>query len=212
MERLAALCTGPRVTLLAVLAALYTLFLIEWAETPMATAQQIAIAQHKENPARPLPPNCSAAAFTPEGPILAFDGALRGYGYDAAMTVLCAMEANARKGKDLYLHRHFPADMVYPVLYGPALAGLYLFLLWSFGTRSHRLKYLALVPVAAAALDLVENLVVRSLVVAGPPPDETVVTVAAILTVSKGVLLLSSAIVTLGLLLWYLGRESVRRT
>jgi hypothetical protein len=100
--------------------------------------------------------------------------------------------------------------MVYPVLYGPALAGLYLFLLGNFGAGSHRLKYLALVPIAAAVLDLVENLVVRSLVVAGPPPDETAVTVAAVLTVSKGVLLVSSAVVTLALLLWYLVRESFR--
>jgi len=73
------------------------------------------------------------------------------------------------------------------------------------------LTYLALAPVAAAALDIAENLTVRSLVLAGPPPDAKLVGIASVLTTSKHVLISSSLVVTLGLLLWYLAMGSISR-
>jgi hypothetical protein len=59
--------------------------------------------------------------------------------------------------------------------------------------------------------DLCENLAVRSMVLAGPPPDADLVRRASILTVIKGALFVASLIGTLGLLLWYLARRSFSR-
>jgi hypothetical protein len=47
--------------------------------------------------------------------------------------------------------------------------------LTGFGWRARWLKYLALVPLAAAVLHLAENITMRSLIAAGPRPIDYVV-------------------------------------
>jgi hypothetical protein len=208
------------VALLAVLATLYTLFFILYAETPLGAAMQVAVELQKASPKQAPRGSCAAALKGADArvdkPLLSFDGRWSGYGKAEATTILCAMNAkwgDARQGigKEVYLTRHFPYDMVFPLLYGPALAGLYLYLLTGLGARARWPKYLALVPIAGAALDIAENLVVRTLVLAGLPPDETLVRIASALTVSKCVLFAASVTGTLGLLLWALVRQSFTR-
>jgi hypothetical protein len=211
MQRLADLCTGPRVALLGVLAASYTVFLILYAETPMQTALQVAVELQKAKPKQAASDKCGAALRRAEGPLQSFDNRWRGYSKDEAATILCAMEGNGKAGKSLYLGWHFPYDMAFPFLYGPALAGLYLLLLASFARPAGWLRYFALVPILAAALDLAENLVVRSLVVAGPPPAPNTVQIASALTMGKCALVVASIVVVLSLLLWHLLLQSVAR-
>jgi hypothetical protein len=137
-------------------------------------------------------------------PLRSFDGRKEGYGAKDALAILCAMEMNKGAGKRAYLQRHFPLDMVFPLFYGPATAALFLFLLRSQGWHARALKYLALAPLVAAALDLCENMTVRSLVVAGPPVHADWVRFASTLTMFKYALVNASLAVTLALLIWYL--------
>jgi len=188
------------------------LVLILHAGLPMLTALDVAVALQKADPGRPLPHGCNSAMLTSaEQPLGSFDGRTWGYGYAQAQTILCAMEANGGEGKRMYLDRHFPLDIVFPLLYGPALAMLFLYLVGYYGWRGRALRYFALVPIAAALFDLAENTAVRLLVLAGPPPDAGLVTIASTLTVIKSALGWLSLIVTLGLLLWYLVTRSLSR-
>ena len=213
LERISAACTGPRVALLALLAIVNMLVLILHAELPMVGAMQVAVALQKADPTRPLPQHCDAANMvgSPDS-IAAFDGRKSGYRVVEVQAILCAMEANGGQGKQFYLERHFPIDMVFPLLYGPAMAALYLFLLRQYTWPPRALMYLALVPLVAAALDIAENLSVRSLVVGGLPASERLVTLSSALTVAKYALVQSSAIVTLVFLSCYLLAQSVQRT
>jgi hypothetical protein len=188
----------------------------------MERANLTAIVQHMENPKRVPPPGC-AAALKRDVYNYTFDSSYKGYTRDHAETVLCAMEANPEpvngqdkrdvmgKGKGLYLNWHFPIDMVFPLLYGPALAAIYLYVLAGFGWQARWLKAIALVPIATTVLDLAENLTVRTLVAAGPPPDAGRVWIASALTMTKCTLLITSLAVALLPLLWYLARQSFSR-
>jgi hypothetical protein len=204
--------TGPRAALLAMLATLSMLALFLRAEFQLVSALQVAVALQKADPARPLPPGCDSAALVgAKLPLESFDGRMSGYGYSEAQTILCAMEANGGEGKRKYLDGHFPFDIAFPLFYGPAIASLWLYLLAFYGWNARLLKCAALVPIAASLFDLAENITVRSLVVAGPPPEERLVAIASALTATKCALLSLSTAVTLSWLLWHLVSRSLFR-
>jgi hypothetical protein len=178
----------------------------------MVSALRVAAALQDSEIDRRLTANCRPATVTRGGPMLtALDGRNAGYNYDEVETVLCAMEANKGLGRRMYLERHFPVDMIFPLLYGPTIAATFLFVIEQFGWHSKKLKMAALVPLAGALFDIAENLFVRALIVAGPPPNAEWAAIASALTVSKYALVLPSIAVALGLLVWYLATESFGR-
>lgn len=213
MEFVALWCTAPRVALLAALTTANMLMLVVWADLPMVSALQVAAALQEATPERPLSSRCPPLALLGgEKPVHGFDGRKSGYGYREAETILCAMEANNGFGRRMYLERHFPSDMVFPVLYGLTLAAMFLFLLGHYGWATRRIHYFVLAPLAAAGLDIMENIAVRALVLSGPPPDASLVQIASALTTAKYGLVLTSFSVILGMLVWYLVVQSLRAT
>jgi len=211
LARIAQWCTAPRVVLLAAAAVVSMLALILAAEIPMASALQTAVALEKAGmPAPPFPQCTTAGLAKRENPLRPFDGRACGYTAPQALQILCAMEADGGAGKAAYLKRHFPLDMLFALLYGPALAAIYLYLLHAYGWHKSPLRYLALVPLVGGFLDLAENLVVRTLVQAGPPPDAARVGIASMLTVAKYAAVNVSFLVTFAFLLWYLITGSLR--
>jgi hypothetical protein len=212
LGRLAARCTGPRVALLALLATASMVLLLMRAELPMVSAMTVGMALQKASPDRHILHKCDPAVLAGEDePMRSFDSRLLGYGPADARTILCAMEANGSEGKRLYLERHFPLDVLFAALYGPAIAALYLWLLRAHGRKAGPLCYFALIPLAGAALDIAENIAVRTIVVAGFPLDTTAVALASGLTVGKYILIGSGMAVTMTLLLRYLITRSFGR-
>jgi hypothetical protein len=211
LARIAVWCTAPRVVLLAAAAVVSMLTLILAAEIPMASALQVAVALEKAGkPAPPFPQCATAGLAERSSPLTSFDGRDCGYTVPEALQILCAMEADGGAGKDAYLNRHFPLDVLFPLLYGPAIAALYLYLLHAYGWHKSLLRYLTLLPLLGGLLDLAENLVVRTLVAAGPPPDPARVEIASMITVAKYALVNFSFLVTFAFLLWFLIRGSLR--
>jgi hypothetical protein len=205
-------CTAQRVALLVFCAVFSLLLLLMKAELPLASALDAAVAVSGMRPGA-TPPPCDAANFAGYSlaePLISFDGRSAGYGPEVALTILCAMTVNGGVGTQAYLNLHFPLDMVFPFFYGSALAVLWLFLLKQFGWPASVLKYLALVPIVAAVLDLAENLSVRMLVVGGPPGDSQLIQFASVLTTAKWCLAASSAVAILGFLFVYLIYGSLR--
>jgi hypothetical protein len=179
--------------------------LLTRAELPMVSAMTVGIALQKASPDRHILHKCDPAVLAGEDePLRNFDARVLGYGPADARTILCAMEANGSEGKRLYLERHFPLDVLFAALYGPAVAALYLWLMRANGRKAGPLCYFALVPLAGAALDIAENIAVRAIVVGGFPLDTTAVALASGLTVGKYVLIGSGMAVTTVLLLRYL--------
>jgi hypothetical protein len=185
------------------------LLLLTWAELPMISAMNVGMALQKLSPDRHILHKCDPALLAGEPePLSAFDGRPFGYGLAEARTILCAMEANGSEGKRLYLERYLPLDMVFALLYGSALAALYIWLLRAHGRKGGVLCYFAFVPMAGALADLGENLAVRSLVAGGLPLNEGAVALASRLTAGKYILVGFGLTVTLALLLAYLIAQS----
>jgi hypothetical protein len=131
------------------------------------------------------------------GQLASFDGRRCGYDLTTANLILAGF---AKNRADAYLSWHFPLDMVFPFIYGPAVAVTWLFLAARLGLQSVSARVLALAPIIAAGLDLTENLLIRSLVVAGPPADGSMVEIASMLTQAKYYALTIGLVPTLALL------------
>jgi len=211
IAQIAEWCSAPRVVLLAVAAVAGMVALILAAELPMYSALQAAVALEKAGkPAASVPQCASAGLAGRTSPLTSFDGRQGGYTADEALQILCAMEADGGAGKAAYLDFHFPMDMVFALIYGPAIAALYLYLLRAYGWHRSPLRYLALLPLLGCMLDIAENLIVRTIVFAGPPPDAARVDIASMITVAKYALVNVSFVVTFAFLLWYLIRGALR--
>jgi hypothetical protein len=138
------------------------------------------------------------------GQLASFDGRRCGYDPTTANLILAGF---AKNGADAYLNWHFPLDMIFPFIYGPAVAVTWLFLAARLGLQSVSARALALAPIIAAGLDLSENLLIRSLVVAGPPADGGMVQIASMLTQGKYYALTIGVVPTLALLAIYAERR-----
>jgi hypothetical protein len=203
---------GPRVALISTLAMLSMFSLILFAEVPLFSNLQVAVALWKALPQAPLPKGCeNSTLHTLSEPLESFDGRQSGYGLHDALNILCAMEMNGEAAKRSYLDRHFPLDMLFPLLYGPALAALWLYLTRGYHRIPKWLRYFSVIPLLATVFDWAENIVVRALVLAGPPGDADRIYLASKLTELKYKLVNISAIPVLLILCLYLIQNSVSR-
>ncbi len=201
--------TASRVTLVGLVAIIAMLVLILHAETELAAAFEKAIAVHKVDNPPAAPAGCDAKKLRAlKSRPQSFDGRALGYTTATGRTILCLMWAAGGDGKAAYLDRHFPLDMVFPVLYGPAFAMLWLYLLITIAKRHTAWRFGALVPLAGAALDIAENITVRGLVLAGPQGDLAMVETASLLTVTKYALVSVSALATIPWLFYHLARNA----
>lgn len=202
--------TAHRVTLLSVFAVLSSLALILNAEIPLASSLQIAVALQKAGVVTGAPIICDGKLLRLDEPLESFDPRKHGYTEAEALQILCAMSANGEAGKKAYLYIHFPLDMIFLLLYGPAIAAIWLFLMrelnWPLIFRT-----LAVLPLFASLCDFAENLTVRQLVLGGPTGALANVRIASLFTQTKYACVLGSIVPALVLLLWYLGSRSLAR-
>jgi len=203
--------TGPRVTLLVTAAVISLFALMQFAERELFADLQVASARQAAQPSTRPPKGCENLTLSdPSGPLESFDPRSLGYSAEDALKIICAMEANDGAGERSYLHRHFPLDMIFLFLYGPALAVLWLFLMRSFGWHATPAKYFFIMPIFASVFDMAENFAVKSLVSAGPPVDPFHVQLASTFTQIKFVFVAVSLVPTFVLLLWFLITRSLK--
>jgi hypothetical protein len=212
MHELRLILTGPRVALLAFIAVSSMFALILFAEVPLVSDLQVAVALQKAHAQAPMPSECAKSTLSNlSEPLRSFDGRKAGYGANDALDILCAMQMNGEAAKRSYLNWHFPLDMIFALCYGPALAALWLYSIRGFNWIPNWVKYVSVVPVLGCGFDLAENIAVRSLVVAGPPGDAGRIHLASTLTQIKYVFVSLSVTLTLTLLFSYLVLNSIRR-
>lgn len=108
-----------------------------------------------------------------------FDARLTGYGLEEAQAFLTRLNP---AGRDMYLEAQHRLDTIFPPLFA-------LFLVWSFTVLLPRLPavVMAVVAMAGAGVDLVENARVAALLTA-PQVTEAMVAAASQATVAKWVL------------------------
>ena len=213
-ERIFGWLTAPRVALLVFLGVGSMFWLIMTAEIPLGSALNAVVVLHQAGQKLDWDDTCEKAKFSQyslDRPLNSFDGRPDGYDRDEAEQILCAMQARSGAGREVYLQKHFPRDMAFAALYGPALAALWLFLLAGFGWQHSFLKYLVFVPLVGAGLDLTENLFVHSLVSGSPPGDASIIPIASLITAAKWHAVAGSAGTVLALCLVYLLWRSVWR-
>lgn len=180
-SRVIAFCSGPRAALAGYLAALATFAIVFAAEIPLLRALEAAVVSLEASPM--TPPACAAGGLAPEGASLeSFDGRWGGYSAEEGRRILCAMGVREGAAGQIYLTRHFPLDMVYPAIYGPALAVIWGYLLGAYGLRRPVWRWLGVAPLLAAGVDYAENLSVRALVLAGPDVSGDAIEAASTLT------------------------------
>lgn len=180
-SRLVAFCTAPRAALACYLAVLATFIIVTQAEIPLGGALDaaVAVAKYEADP-------CAKTLVALNGaPLGSFEGRWFGYSVEDGRRVLCVMRLNDGAAAQAYLGRHFPIDMVYPTIYGPALAVIWAYLLGAYGLRRWGWRWLTAAPLIAAAFDVAETLSVRALVLAGPEATAGAIESASTLTQLK---------------------------
>lgn len=221
-SRIEAFCTGPgalnRVFILWLIALAWTVLLQCAGVMPLKEALSEALAGLRSG-AMAAPEGCDAAALAAQAePGAFFDARLREYGVEEARGLLCLASAGEGLGRAVYLDRVFPLDMVYPLLYGPAVAALVLFSLSrAFPDWRHRLgmrplrRLVTVWPLFGSVADLFENFMVRALLRAGPAQiDPGLVENASALTNLKWAILLGSLALAAALLVSWAARSALR--
>lgn len=138
------------------------------------------------------------------GGLAIFDLMPGGYDIDYARMLLGALE---EQGRAYYLYRQIPLDMLFPLLYAPALALLIRWLLALLGDEQSPWRFASWVAVAAAAADYLENLCTTLLLVQYPDLSGWVVEAGSAATIGKN-LLLTLYLVAFMALLFMVGRRS----
>lgn len=110
-----------------------------------------------------------------------------------------------------YLGSRFYWDVAFPIVYGPCLALVLLFLVgrsqldgwWAYAAFA--------LPLAGAGFDIAENFAVRDMIAMGPAASIAQIQLASHLTVIKFVLVLPAFVIGLLGMVAILGRRSFRR-
>ena len=211
LQRLAYWCTAPRVTLFAILAVGTMLVLFLEAEMPLSNALQVAVALHRIEDCAGTTPKGLSASSPPY--LRSFDERVDGYSdVDVVKTILCGMQSDNNRGKDIYVTRHFPIDVFFAVTYSIAFAAIWLFLLQAYQLTDSALRYVAVIPLLAGVFDIAEDLGVLALVERGLSPYPSVVSAASWFTVIKFYLFVSSALIIFSFLLWFLVSGALKKS
>lgn len=152
------------------------------------------------------------------GPLRSFDSNPLGYSVSEARAILEGFAGNGGYGTRVYLKQHFPLDLIFPFLYAPAIAALWLWLAQQQNRPAWVVPILAVVPLAGGVLDLIENHLLYDVVAAGLNQDgsavrEDIIPMASMITIVKYACVMVSLIAALlGLVLWIFRRLALRGT
>lgn len=115
----------------------------------------------------------------------AFDMRPFGYSYESAGNFL---EALGEQGRNIYLMRQIPLDILYPALLALSSAGALLWLSRTFGRTARFYRAAAAVAFVAALADYVENVLIVWMLNAGADLSPSLVSAASMATVAKSTL------------------------
>ena len=113
-----------------------------------------------------------------------FDMMPGGYSYTYAAELL---EKLGNEGREYYLYRQIPADMIYPGLFAICYSMMIAYFLMKTGKLNTKLKYLSYLPIAAGLFDYLENICIIIMLKSFPDLSQGTVTAGNIFSVSKSV-------------------------
>lgn len=105
-----------------------------------------------------------------------------GYSMDEVVSLLDILGA---KGRDLYLYRQLPVDMIYPGLFGLTYGLLLAYFLKKLGMFYGAYFYLCLLPLLAGVADYLENVGIMVLLKSFPEGSETLVWITNVFSLLK---------------------------
>jgi hypothetical protein len=130
------------------------------------------------------------------------------FGYDAEYAARFLGSLGA-EGRNYYLTRQIPLDLLYPGLFAFSYASIWLWLLSKSSERYHWLQAGALLAVVAGACDYVENAFIASMLTGFPDISSSTVFLGNLFTVAKS---MTTALffILLILLAGYVGVQKLR--
>jgi hypothetical protein len=137
-----------------------------------------------------------------------FDMLPGGYSYTYAAELL---EKLGNEGREYYLYRQIPADMIYPGLFAISYALIIAYFLGKTGKLNTKLKYLSYLPIAAGLFDYLENICIIIMIKSFPDLSRSTVTAGNIFSVSKSVSTTISFTVIIVLLIIFAAVKIKRR-
>ena len=123
-------------------------------------------------------------------------------GYDPAY-LYSLLVTLGHKGRNLYLFKQIPFDMIYPFLYGFSFTLLLAYIYNLLFTKDTFIRYLCLIPFLAALFDYAENIAIANLLFTFPFFSVNIARMASTFTILK------SAITVLSFVLVFAGVLSV---
>lgn len=146
--------------------------------------------------------------------VMTFDGGIplldmmpTGYSHDYVIRLL---EALGEDGRDAYLTKQLPVDMIYPGLFGITYALIFMYLMRKTGSTTTRWNLVSYLPLIAGMSDYLENFFFINMIKSYPDISEQTVRIASIFSVVKSSTT-TLYFVCLTVLLVYLAVRTVRR-
>lgn len=105
-------------------------------------------------------------------------------GYDLEY-VNTLFETLGNTGRQIYLTKQIPVDMIYPLLFGISYAAVLAYFLSKLPKLNHNYLYLCLFPIIAGIADYIENIGIVTMLNAYPTVTETSVHTTSIFSIIK---------------------------
>jgi hypothetical protein len=130
-----------------------------------------------------------------------------GYAHDYVVRLLQAL---GEDGRDAYLTKQIPVDMIYPGLFGCTYALIFLYFLNKTGNLQSRWNVISYFPIVSGASDYIENFFFIDMLTSYPTIIGQRVSIAAIFSVVKSTTT-TLYFIALTVLLLYLAIRTVKR-
>lgn len=137
-----------------------------------------------------------------------FDMMPTGYSHGYVFQLL---EALGVDGRDAYLTKQIPVDMIYPGLFGVTYALVFRYFMKKAGKASSRWNAISYLPLIAGVCDYIENFFFVNMITSYPIISEETVSSASIFSIGKSSTT-TVYFISLSLLLIFLGVKAIRRS
>jgi hypothetical protein len=131
-------------------------------------------------------------------------------GYDPAY-LYSLLVTLGQKGRNLYLFKQIPFDMIYPFLYGFSFTLLLAYIYNLLFTKNTLIRYLCLIPFVAAFFDYAENITIANLIYTFPFFSVNNAHLASIFTILKSAITVFSFILVLAGVLSVIVKRLIER-
>ncbi|HEY0743927.1 MAG TPA: hypothetical protein VGD40_20820 [Chryseosolibacter sp.] len=145
-------------------------------------------------------------AFANGMPLLDMMPAGYSHGY-----VFQLLEALGADGRDAYVTKQIPVDMIYPGLFAITYLLVFRYFLNKTGSASSRWNVISLLPLIAGFCDYVENFLFINMIIGYPEISQQTVRIASIFSVAKSGTT-TIYFVSLSLLLIFVGVKAFRKS